>query len=455
MAVLLESEYHKVINKNISTRSYNFEIPRSFIVDEKNHISYFLKGWLSIFWEYIVKSKNYYEIKKFAIDNNFTDKYIPFLNELNKKEIINYNLYPNYSVSNLINFSIKHSDENYLYYKERVENLILRNNMINQLYLQLTYKCNLKCKHCFISEGNDKKEISFEDAKSIIDQAYNLGINNICISGGECTCSRDFIKIVNYIRKLHISYSFLTNGQLLYDDEILFKKIVDSYPNIIKISLYSMDDKIHDYVTGVKGSQYKTLKVIKKLKENNINVIIQSFQSKLNIGSYGPIKAFAEKINAGLIVDSTFLENINMPDKDLSLSVDELKKLYLDTDYPGNIYKLKFSNASYNKDIICEAGYKLININPDLDITPCVNYNYILGNVKKDSLSNIWNYAIPEFRKKFSFKNLIKCNNKIYCKYCKYCPALSLYSNNLMGSSHSLCENSIAKYYAIRKIKHN
>ena len=440
-----------MIKKHVSTRSYNFDIPRSFIIDEKNHIFYFLKGNKSVLWDFIVKSRKYLEIKKSAEKNNLKDNLITFLNTLKQKDLINFDFDVKKTDIIDFDFSIKHSDKNYQYYKEKVENLILKNNMINQLYLQLTYKCNLKCKHCFITKNNDKKEISFEDAKSIIDQAYDLGINNICISGGECTCNKDFIKIINYIRKKYISYSFLTNGQLLYDDKNLFEEIVNSYPNYIKISLYSMDENIHDNITGVKGSQYKTLNVIKRLKEANINVIISSFQFKLNIGSYIAVKEFADKINSKLIIDSVFIENILKSNKDLRLNIEELKKLYLC--YPENIYKSGFGNDFPDKNIICEAGYKLISINPNLDVLPCINYNYSLGNIKETSLTDIWNYNIPEFRKKLSFKKLIKCNKKSYCRYCKYCPAVTLYSNNFMRSSNSLCENSIAKDYAIKKIK--
>ena len=191
--------------------------------------------------------------------------------------------------------------------------------------------------------------------------------------------------------------------------------------------------------------------VIKRLKEANINVIISSFQFKLNIGSYIAVKEFADKINSKLIIDSVFIENILKSNKDLRLNIEELKKLYLC--YPENIYKSGFGNDFPDKNIICEAGYKLISINPNLDVLPCINYNYSLGNIKETSLTDIWNYNIPEFRKKLSFKKLIKCNKKSYCRYCKYCPAVTLYSNNFMRSSNSLCENSIAKDYAIKKIK--
>ena len=51
----------------------------------------------------------------------------------------------------------------------------------------------------------------------------------------------------------------------MYDDEELFNEIIKIYPHQISLSLYSLNAEIHDKITGVVGSQQKTLYIIEKL----------------------------------------------------------------------------------------------------------------------------------------------------------------------------------------------
>ena len=89
------------------------------------------------------------------------------------------------------------------------------------LFLELTYRCNLKCVHCYNPKNMSNVEIPFEKLKEIIDDAYNLGCVTIIISGGESTTYSHFIELVKYIRSKKISLEIFTNGQILSENENL------------------------------------------------------------------------------------------------------------------------------------------------------------------------------------------------------------------------------------------
>ena len=55
------------------------------------------------------------------------------------------------------------------------------------LELELTRRCNLKCVHCY-AEAEDhwfKDELNFEEINCILDQAVEIGIPEISLTGGE------------------------------------------------------------------------------------------------------------------------------------------------------------------------------------------------------------------------------------------------------------------------------
>ncbi len=54
------------------------------------------------------------------------------------------------------------------------------------LIIYITHGCNLRCKHCWISAGKQlDNEISLDDIKRTLKEAYNIGLESVNITGGE------------------------------------------------------------------------------------------------------------------------------------------------------------------------------------------------------------------------------------------------------------------------------
>ncbi len=49
---------------------------------------------------------------------------------------------------------------------------------------ELTYKCNLRCLHCYNPHHNNLKELTKNEKKNIISQVKNAGFKEIHINGG-------------------------------------------------------------------------------------------------------------------------------------------------------------------------------------------------------------------------------------------------------------------------------
>ena len=98
-------------------------------------------------------------------------------------------------------------------------------------FLNLTQKCNLKCKYCFVTQ--QPKEMDYKTAKDAVDfyaknALDNLDIPDITFFGGEPLLKfEDIIKpLVEYIRKRYGDFkvSVTTNGTLLDEDKLKFLK---------------------------------------------------------------------------------------------------------------------------------------------------------------------------------------------------------------------------------------
>lgn len=343
--------------------------------------------------------------------------------------------------------TINTKSKNFKYFSAHLGEFFVENNIIDTLHLELNYKCNLNCKHCFTPENMDEYSISFEQAKKIIDEAYFGNVYGITLTGGECTINNDFLKIAKYVREKRMPLSVLTNAQKLYDDENLFNELLNIYPSDFKISLYSMNSNEHDYITGVKGSYHKTLSIIKRLREKNINVHIACPQLSYNIGSHKEVKEFAEKIGAEFLTGCHFIYNKNNNNLTAKCTYDNIEQFYCDTLDMNNIRNFKKSDGR-----ICGAGKNILSIRPNLDITPCVGFNHVLGNYNSTSLKELQENILPKFREKFIKSNLKECFKYDYCKYCQYCSLQATHETGFLKKSPTLCED--AKAYLIAYLKH-
>ncbi|MCY4631647.1 MAG: radical SAM protein, partial [bacterium] len=78
---------------------------------------------------------------------------------------------------------------------------------------ELTYACNLDCRHCLSSSGRrDPHELTTAEAKALIDEFEAMQVFYVNIGGGEPTIRGDFWEIVDYAVAHHVGVKFSTNG---------------------------------------------------------------------------------------------------------------------------------------------------------------------------------------------------------------------------------------------------
>lgn len=85
--------------------------------------------------------------------------------------------------------------------------------------IDITYKCNFRCKHCFNSSGEHsgiKQELSDEKILETADEIMDLGVESLCLCGGEPLLRKDLVyKIANLKKKTNTALSMVSNGYLI------------------------------------------------------------------------------------------------------------------------------------------------------------------------------------------------------------------------------------------------
>ena len=160
----------------------------------------------------------------------------------------------------------------------------MKKRISTYLAIALTTYCNYQCFYC--KEGGEsiskkKERIPFPKIKQIIDNAYNNGITNFRITGGEPTSVPYFSELIEYIMNLSgTKVRINTNGY----------KILENFNVLIKyndrIDIVFSVDSISEYLNNVHFQKYLSDDVVtitKKLKENDIAVRYNIVVTRLNV----------------------------------------------------------------------------------------------------------------------------------------------------------------------------
>jgi len=81
----------------------------------------------------------------------------------------------------------------------------------------LTQRCNLACKHCYMDASQDeaKAEMSLEEGVRLVDELAALRVPILIFTGGEPLLSRNFYALAFHARDVGLRTVISTNGTLI------------------------------------------------------------------------------------------------------------------------------------------------------------------------------------------------------------------------------------------------
>ena len=114
---------------------------------------------------------------------------------------------------------------------------------------ELTYACNLACRHCLSSSGRrNPAELSTEECFGVVDELQRLGVFYVNLGGGEPMLRRDFFDIVNYSTDHQVGVKFSTNGT--YIDASAARRLASMDYLDIQVSIDGATAAVNDHVRG-------------------------------------------------------------------------------------------------------------------------------------------------------------------------------------------------------------
>jgi radical SAM protein with 4Fe4S-binding SPASM domain len=324
-----------------------------------------------------------------------------------------------------------------------------------RVFIDVTRKCNLNCKHCYAQKPIEK-ELNTLEMKVLLDEIAASNVVEVIFTGGEPFMREDFFELLEYAKLIGLTTIILSNATTITkEDAEKLKKL-----NVMRVqtSLDGLKDT-HDEFRGVNGSFEDTVRGIRYLTSFGMNVRVNCAQLSQNVAEIDELLELCA--NMGVVEFAWYQmlpsgrgrENLNLgaTGEEIFLIEEHLKDLkekYLEkmlfmysssgkVEVKCDIYTLETYPVMNPK---CGAGRQFCAITPDGGVKPCVFWedSFCEYNIKERSLEWIWNNTKL-------FKELR--SSDIMCGACKAFPwcggscRLVAYLHGGIYSKHPACTN--------------
>jgi AdoMet-dependent heme synthase len=307
--------------------------------------------------------------------------------------------------------------------------------------LELTYRCNLHCVHCYI-DVHEANELTLVEWKGIIDQLKAAGTIYLLLTGGEALVRDDFMEIATYARRSGFIIDLMTNGTLLTPD--MAHDIAGLKPGSITTSLYGATPATHNAITRVAGSFEKTIEGIKLLVKHGMHPLVQTVIMKSNLSELSQIEKFVESLGAVPSIDIGMAPSKTGADYPFQYEPSE-EELVRCGWRPSSSSEPKSEGRG-----LCKAGRALCSVSPNGDVFPCLMFPLKLGNLRQSSFDKIWRIdpcAELRYLRAMKRTDLDTCTQCHLAAYCQRCTGVAyIESGRPEGSSSSACRQAQTRW---------
>ena len=226
---------------------------------------------------------------------------------------------------------------------------------LRYLEVQITDRCNLQCRHCYIGDGFHL-DLSKEQIQRVLEEFEEIQGLRLLLSGGEPLLHPVFWEINDILRNHAFRSVLLSNGTLITEEVAKRLRVHE-----VQISLDGMKEG-HESLRG-KGTFEKTLMAVDHLQEANLRVSVATMIHRRNLSEFDQLASLLQSKNIEeWNVDVPCLEGRLRTNQDLWVSPSEASH-FLSYGYGGGFHGSTNNStcgahlcAIVNNGTICKCG---------------------------------------------------------------------------------------------------
>jgi radical SAM protein with 4Fe4S-binding SPASM domain len=299
--------------------------------------------------------------------------------------------------------------------------------------LELTYRCNLRCAHCYLDGQHESppelQELSTEEIFDIVDQIVNEGCLFLLLTGGEPLVRPDWREIYLYAKRKGLLVTLFTNGTRIREEDA--ELLAEWPPVAVEISLYGATAETYERITGIAGSYTQCIRGIQSLIDHSVPFRLKTPLMTLNKQELRSIQLFSSNIGGEHRYDPILRPAADgdltpyqfrlQPQEIAEIEQSDPRKVQSwEKECEGTSGQKIPSGYLYN----CRAGIESFHINPWGKVSLCLDAREPTYDLRRGDFHQAWTEFIPEVRYALHSSDYI-CGECDLRALCPQCPVLS------------------------------
>ena len=302
--------------------------------------------------------------------------------------------------------------------------------------LELTWRCNLRCRHCYVTAAESwseqvrtQPELTTGEWRRVVDEIAGEGCLYLLLTGGEPLVRDDFWDIYLHIKRRGLLPTLFTNGTLV--DEVLARKLREWPPRYVEISLYGRSQATYERVTGIPGSHRRCMRGIELLLEHEVPLKLKTMVMSLNRHELGAMRAYAESLGLDFRHDAMLhgcVDGSGAPHA-YRLSPEEVVALDASDPVQWNGWRSYYERTidmPWDKEhlYVCGAGIRSFHVDAYGRLSICMMVRGDTYDLRRGSFHDGWRGHAREVRLKPA-REAYACQDCRFVLACGFCPGWS------------------------------
>jgi len=286
----------------------------------------------------------------------------------------------------------------------------------------LTNRCNLCCKHCYISaeDRSYRDELTTEEAKAFLQDIGEMGCPVVLFSGGEPIMRKDIYELAEFGTRAGLRVVLSTNGTLITPE--VAGKLMAAGVKYVGVSIDGAE-RVHDSFRGRAGCFEEALTGLKHAADAGMNTGVRFTVNKENVNDLPAVidavvargiprfcmyhLVYTGRGEEMMALDTDLdekrrtIEYLARRTKELRAAGTDVEILTVDNHSDGvYLYRMVLAEQPERAEEVrqllelhggCSAGVKFSNVDPRGNVHPCQFWPHVtLGNVRERKFSEIW-----------------------------------------------------------------
>ena len=304
--------------------------------------------------------------------------------------------------------------------------------------IELLPLCNMNCDMCYVRLSREEMESqgrlrTVDEWLDVARQMQKAGVLFLLLTGGEPFLYPDFKRL--YIELLKMGFILTINTHATLIDEDLAKFLGENKPRRINITLYGADENAYTNLCHYPGGFEKTIRGIRLLKENKVDVKVGGSLTRTNQNDIERIIELGHELDVPVRIDTYMMPATrertmpyNMQSRVEPETAAQIRMMALRKEMGEDFFSQyveqtlemieNFQPSETKQGLTCMAGKCSFTINWQGEMRPCVILSSPAVSVFENSFEKAWEIIKEETDKIFISSKCSKCKLRPVCRTC-------------------------------------